>query len=150
MVSFEGGCHCGAIKVRFTTDQPAASLVPRADQCGFCRKHNAAVISDPAGHLDITIAERAGAAYRFGFNITDFHLCNQCGVFVAATGIGDDELRGVVNIHVLQDREQLAQSPMTVSFDGESVVDRQARRRVHWTPASVTYAVDGGQGINRS
>jgi hypothetical protein len=143
MAWFEGGCHCGAITVRFTSDLPVDLLVPRADQCGFCRKHNAAVISDPAGHLEVTIAETAGPPYRFGLSITDFHICKQCGVFVAATGTGEDELRGVVNIHALFDRERFSQPPVAVSFDGESVAQRQARRRRYWTRASVACATVG-------
>jgi hypothetical protein len=137
MTCLEGGCHCGAITLRFTTDLALDALVPRADQCSFCRKHNAAVVSDPAGQLDIVIAERAGPAYRFGLEITDFHLCRQCGVFVAATGIGDDPLRGVVNVHALRERERLSRPPVAVGFDGETIAERQARRRQHWTPASV-------------
>ena len=142
MTCFEGSCHCGAITVRFTTNLPDNALVPRADQCGFCRRHHAAVVSDPAGHLDIRITAQAGLPYRFGLETTDFHVCKQCGVFVAATGLGDDPLRGVINIHALHDRQALAQPPVAVSFDGEDIAERRARRRVRWTPASATYLVD--------
>lgn len=141
MTCFEGGCHCGAITVQFTTELPNDALVPRADQCGFCRRHHAAVISDPAGQLDIRIAAQAGAPYRFGLEITDFHVCKQCGVFVAATGVDDDPLRGVVNIHALDGRDALTQPPVAVSFEGEDIAERRARRRVRWTPASVTRLV---------
>jgi hypothetical protein len=138
MTCYEGGCHCGAIAVRFTTEQPASALVPRADQCGFCRRHNAAVISDPAGRLEIDIAERAGTPYRFGLEITDFHVCKQCGVFVAASGTGESASLGVVNIHALRDRDLFSSRAAAISFDGESVAERQARRRLHWTPARTT------------
>ena len=135
-------CHeCGAIMVRFTTDLPEDALEPRADQCGFCRRHHAAVISDPAGQLDIRIAAQAGPPYRFGLEITDFHVCKQCGVFVAATGADDDPLRGVVNIHALDERQAFARPPVAVSFDGEDIAERRARRHVRWTPASVTYLI---------
>jgi hypothetical protein len=138
MTIFEGGCHCGAITVSFTTELANDALVPRADQCGFCRRHHAAVISDPAGQLDIRIVAEAGQPYRFGLGITDFHVCKRCGVFVAATGVGDDPLRGVVNIHALHDRQAFAQPPVAVSFDGEDIAERRARRRIRWTPAKVT------------
>jgi hypothetical protein len=146
MARFDGGCHCGAITVSFTTGQPPAGLIPRADQCGFCRRHNAAVISDPNGALAIAIAAPAGSPYRFGLNITDFHVCRNCGVFVAATGGKGEQLVGVVNIHALNDRAQLSAPPVAVSFDGEGIAERQARREHHWTPATVTHAAQARSG----
>ncbi len=139
MVSFEGGCHCGAITVRFSTAQPADVLVPRADQCGFCRKHNAAVISDPAGRLVVTVSERAGPSYRFGLGITDFHVCKGCGVFVAATRLDGNAVFGVVNLYSLDDGAPFSQLAEKVSFEGENTAERQARRRVRWTPAEVRH-----------
>ena len=136
-VSLDGGCHCGAIRVRFLPRCPVDSLVPRADQCSFCRKHNAAVVSDPGGQLEISLSGQAGTPYRFGLGITDFHVCRSCGVFVAASWNDGEDRRGVVNIHALVDRALLSQDPVAVTFDSEGVAEREARRRLHWTPVTV-------------
>lgn len=135
MFRFDGGCHCGAITVRFLSSRPAHELVLRADQCSFCRKHHAAVLSDPDGLLEISFSKQAGAPYRFGLHITDFHVCGRCGVFVAASWSDAQQRRGVVNIHALTDRASLSQAPLPVDFDGEGLDQREARRRVGWTPA---------------
>jgi len=149
MACFEGGCHCGAITVRFTSDMPFDSLVPRADQCGFCRKHNAAVISDPAGHLDITSAEAAGPPYRFGLHITDFHICKQCGVFVAATGAGEGRCAAwsifmrctTGDVSSSRSRSALMTKAWRIVAPGDSS---------NWTPASVTHVEDVGPGSGRA
>jgi hypothetical protein len=137
MARYDGGCHCGAIAVSFETETPADSLVPRADQCSFCRKHHAATLSDPAGQIEIVLSPLAGAPYRFGLNITDFHLCRRCGVFVAASWRDEQGLRGVVNMRALNEPSAFSQLPVAVSFDGEGVADRGQRRRLHWTPARI-------------
>ena len=138
----EGGCHCGAGKIRFVSSRPPHALVPRADQCSFCRKHNAAVVSDPDGQLEILISQQAGAPYRFGLHITDFHICGHCGVFVAASWSDAQQRRGVVNIHALVDRASLSHAQVAVDFDGEDIAAREARRRRHWTPARVLHQPD--------
>jgi len=85
---------------------------------------NAAVISDPR-HLDITSAEAAGPPYRFGLHITDFHICKQCGVFVAATAPRGGAAR-VVNIHALHDRRRLIQPVASALMTKRGGSSRQA------------------------
>ena len=58
-------------------------LAPRACQCGFCRRHGARTVSDPAGAASLSLGEKA-MRYRFGTGTTDFLICGRCGVYVAA------------------------------------------------------------------
>ena len=138
MTTYAGGCHCGRFRIEFTTERAPAEFTPRADGCGFCRRHNAAAIADAEGALVVRAPAGAPEPYRFGLNITDFHVCDRCGVWVAATWAdADGRTYGVVNVPALDDRAAFAAQAVEVDFDGEDVAAREARRRRTWTPAAV-------------
>lgn len=137
---FKGGCHCGRLKLEFFTDRDPHALAPREDGCGFCRRHRAMAISDPAGSLCIYLPAEPPQPYRFGMNITDFHVCDRCGVWVAATWSDDDSLLGVINVPALDDRNLFDAAPVAVNFDGEDLQARETRRRMAWTPARIVTA----------
>jgi hypothetical protein len=134
MPHFQGGCHCGDISVTLSTEKPISDLRPRACQCSFCRRHAAAMISDPGGEMNLATNSADTSPYRFGLGITDFHVCTRCGVFVAATweDTNGDTL-GVVNIHALSNTD-VFMAPELISFEGESIQQREERRRRNWTP----------------
>ena len=98
-----GGCHCGQLRVDFSSALDPASMIPRACDCTFCEKHGAAYVSDPAGRLSI-VASGADALrrYRQGSQTAEFLLCDRCGVLVAV--IFDDGTRvyGAVNVRSLE------------------------------------------------
>jgi hypothetical protein len=137
MTSYAGGCHCGRIRMTFETALAPESFAPRADQCGFCQRHRAMAIADPAGSMVVHLPVDSPAPYRFGLGITDFHVCDRCGVWVAATWPDGERLYGVLNVPALDAREQFAGAPVIVDFDGEDVPAREARRRANWTPARI-------------
>lgn len=83
--ALRGGCHCGRIRIAFTTAQEPRGISPRVCDCSFCRKHGAAWISDPAGRLAIVATPPdALHAYRQGSETARLLLCRHCGVLVAA------------------------------------------------------------------
>jgi len=137
MRTFEGRCHCGRVKVAFSTDKDPRSILPREDGCGFCQRHRALALTDPAGSLSVHLPADPPTPYRFGLNITDFHVCDRCGVWVAATWPDGDGLRGIVNLPALDERSLFDAQPLAVNFDAEDVPAREARRRMAWTPAFV-------------
>jgi hypothetical protein len=100
---FRGSCHCGQLRLAFSTALDPADIVPRACDCTFCQKHGAAYVSDPAGHLSITLAN-AGALrrYRQGSNTAQFLLCERCGVLVAVIFEQDTRVFGAVNARCLE------------------------------------------------
>lgn len=76
--------------------------------------------------------------YRLGLGMTDFHVCHQCGVLVAATWEDrESAMFAVVNSRTLDIGEGFLLAPVTANFDGEGMEDREARRRKGWTPASI-------------
>lgn len=122
------------------TRRAIAEFVPRADQCGFCVRHRASAISDPGGFLELILPPDAPEPYRFGLGITDFHVCDCCGVFVAAIWWDGPQAYGVVNVPALDERDRFA-AATAADFEGETIADREARRRRTWMPAQVTRGV---------
>jgi hypothetical protein len=100
-----GSCHCGCVQVEFITGAELASTAPRACDCSFCQKHGAAYVSDPLGHLRITVAEpNALHSYRQGSGAARFWLCGRCGVLVAVTFEHQGNIYGAVNVGCLDER----------------------------------------------
>ena len=136
MTLFEGACHCGAVRAWFETALDAAEIEVRADQCGFCRRHGAKTVSDPAGSLRLSFREPAVDRYRFGTRTTDFIVCRACGAYVAAVIEGF----GVLNV-VAADIRPLADRPARpVDYEGENAALRLERRRQRWTPLTLEIA----------
>ncbi|MGZ8283950.1 MAG: GFA family protein [Allosphingosinicella sp.] len=131
----DGRCHCGAIRLAFDS---AAPLAPRACQCRFCRRHDARMVSNPAGSVVLELGPEA-RRYRFGTRATDFLFCGRCGSYVGAAVELDGRDYATLNLNVFDDpHPQLTARP--VSYDDESAPARAGRRRRNWTPARL---VDG-------
>jgi len=136
MSLYEGACHCGAISARFETAIEPAAMDVRADQCGFCRRHGAKTVSDPAGRLALAFREAAVERYRFGTRSSDFIVCRSCGAYMAAVIEG----YGVLNV-VGADIRAFADRPARpVDYDDETAAMRLARRRERWTPLTLEIA----------
>ena len=129
-----GACHCGKLRIRFSTALPHERFTPRACDCSFCQKHGAAYISDPGGQL---VIEARGPEpvhrYRQGSESADFLLCRDCGVLVAVVYEEGGTLYGAVNSGCLDERAQLApaQSASPQRLDPEV---KRRRWTELWTP----------------
>jgi hypothetical protein len=133
----KGSCHCGRIGVELSTELALDAIIPRRCSCGFCQRHGAIMVSDPDGTINLRTTGENEDVYRFGFETADFHVCADCGVFVAATWKDSTATFGVVNIRVLDEMNSFAE-PLTAHFDGEQSSGRNDRRRRNWTPTRIT------------
>ncbi len=128
----EGGCHCGAITLTFSTALTPGTTAPRACDCGFCRAHGAAWVSDAAAQLVIH-AHRPDRLrrYRQGAQAAQFLLCGDCGVLVAVVFEEANHTWAAVNSGCLQARDAFAPavpvSPQTLTPD-----EKTARWRQLW------------------
>ena len=134
MRSYQGGCHCGAIKVEFESASDPAALEVRACACGFCSRHGARTVSDPTGTLALEAGEEAIVAYRFGLGITDFIVCAHCGCYVAALMKDGGDTFGIANSLMLEDRAAFTTPVAPRDYGAEDQAGRRARRRAMWTP----------------
>ncbi len=132
MTTLTGACHCGAITARFETDDPVA-LPVRACQCGFCRRHGARTVSDPAGRLRLAFAEPAARRYRFGTESADFLICAGCGDYMAAVMDGV----AVLNVVAADMPEFAGRAPQPMVYDTETLEEKRARRLARWTPVTL-------------
>jgi hypothetical protein len=89
--------------------------------------------SNPASRLAITVRDHSLVSeYRFGSGTAIFHVCSRCGAVPLVTSEIESHLYAVVNVNVFEnvDRSQLRNAAVT--FDGEDVESRLARRQRHW------------------
>jgi hypothetical protein len=119
--TLHGSCHCGQLRVYFSTGLNPADFTPRACDCSFCQKHGSAYISDPAGRLSVSVSQGALRRYRQGSNAAEFLVCTQCGVLVAVTFEHNSRIYGAVNIGCLDGHTGLGgsapASPQTLTPD---------------------------------
>ena len=102
--AFRGGCHCGQLRVAFSTALDPASIIPRACDCSFCQKHGAAYASDPAGQLSVIMqSSDALRRYQQGSNTAEFLLCDRRGVLVAVVFEHNARMYGAVNTRSLEE-----------------------------------------------
>lgn len=134
--AFEGRCHCGAIGFIFRTSQPPARWAVRACQCSFCRGHGARTIADPEGSVTFQITEASKLRrYRFGTRSSDFLVCGNCGVYVAALLTSSNGQFATLNINTIRAPLEVPEAA-PVSYEGESGEQRQSRREQRWTPVA--------------
>ena len=142
LTTLHGRCHCGRIRVEFSTCQAAATISPRACDCSFCQKHGAAYVSDPAGKLRLTLTSRSAVrSYRQGSEVAEFQLCAECGVLVAVTFEHGGRVYGAVNATCLDGSAALgaavSASPQLLSSEA-----KVARWLQAWVP-DVQWVVTG-------
>ena len=141
MTTYPGSCHCGAVKIAYTTDKvPGAMRVGRC-ACSFCRRHGARTSGDPAGSVEFRAEPGSLSRYRFGLGITDYLLCARCGTYVGAVmpdenGQKSGEL-DIVNDNSLDMRDTFDPAPPLHVYDGEDEARRRARRRKFWMKTTV-------------
>ncbi|MEK9671783.1 MAG: GFA family protein [Rhodospirillaceae bacterium] len=138
MTDHKGGCHCGNIAVTFTTDKKPSDIAPRACQCSFCRKHATRALSDNQGHIHISVKDGSALGkYRFGQHVGDYVFCKNCGVYVSAYMDDGDKAFANVMANAMDDRDAWGPDE-AIHYDGEDEAGKRARRRIKWTPASMT------------
>ena len=139
MSGYSGGCHCGNIRVWFETELVPADLTPRACQCSFCRKHSTRALSDPSGHIHLTIKNKDNVScYQFGTKTTEFLICANCGVYVSAYMAYGENTYANVMANVLLAHESFGPG-ILIDYGVEDEAEKRERRRRDWAPASLTF-----------
>lgn len=128
-----GGCHCGNLRLALHWPATAARIPARACGCAFCVKHGGVWTSHPAARLAVSIRDAAHVGeYAFATRTATFHVCTRCGVVPFVTCEVDGRAHAVVNVNVLEDLPADRVDRAPVSFEGEDVDARLARRARNW------------------
>jgi hypothetical protein len=132
MHALRGGCYCGNLVVELELTHEPGHYHPRACDCGFCRKHGAAYLSDPQGSLRIQIRDPGhSTSYRQGNELAEMLLCTRCGVLVGALYREDERVYGTVNAKAIEGAEDFgAEQP--VSPKALAGNDKIARWKALW------------------
>src|SRR5579885_3592382 len=132
MTVYPGSCHCGAIRIAYTSDKTPEEMRPGRCSCSFCRRHGARTMGDPAGSVAFHAA--AGALSRYRLGITDYLLCSKCGAYVGAVMEDEGRLIATLNVNSLDIRDSFDPAPPLHVYDGEDEQRRRSRRRKFWMP----------------
>lgn len=132
---YPGSCACGAVVLRLRSARTPDAFRPRSDAatCAFCRAHDGVWISDPAGVLALSAADRT-VVRSFASEQVAFHVCAACGDVGYALFEHAGRTVGVVRVALFAAIRSAAQPVATTSFEGESVADAAQRRLATWTP----------------
>jgi hypothetical protein len=137
--SYEGQCHCGAIRGVLHATRPASELQVRSCQCGFCTRHGAMTVSDPAGRAVFDIERAALTTYQFGTRTGTSLICARCGMYAGVMLEDGGQVWSVLNVRGLAIAEFKDRTPEPVVYDGETPQARIARRKAKWTPTEIKY-----------
>ena len=137
-----GGCHCGALRWEFEGGTPLSTLVPRACDCDFCRRHRAAWVSDPQGRLQLQATVAALQRYRQGSGQAEFLMCRDCGVLVAVVARREaGALIGAANRNAFDAQDVLA-GETVVSLRSLAADAKLARWSQVWMPVELVELVE--------
>ena len=134
-----GSCHCGAIRATLAATRPAAELQVRACQCGFCTRHGAMTVSDPAGSATIEIVRAALRAYQFETRTGTSLICGTCGMYAGVIVEDGGKVWSALNVRGLAIPEFSGRVAEGVVYDGETPQARVARRKEKWTPTQIRW-----------
>jgi len=128
-----GRCHCGNIAFELDWEGDPPAIPARACNCTFCVKHGGVWTSNPKSTLTVTIgAPSLVSPYAFGTRTATFHVCARCGAVPLVTSEIEGRLYAVVNVNVLENVDSSWLRRADVSFEGEALDARLARRVRNW------------------
>jgi hypothetical protein len=76
MQTYEGGCHCGAVRFRVTA---ALDRVTECN-CSMCNKKGFLHLIVPQSQFELLRGADALSTYQFGTKIAKHHFCATCGI----------------------------------------------------------------------
>ncbi len=78
--------------------------------------------------------------YHFGMNMVDFLICKSCGNYIGAVQQIDDQLFGIINANLTENRGKQFGEAKPALFEQETGEERSARRKDAWTPITLKIA----------
>ena len=139
MHRYQGQCHCGAIRATLEATKPASDLQARACQCGFCTRHGAMTVSDPAGRAIVEITRAGLNRYQFATRTGTSLLCARCGMYAGVVLEDEGKVWSAINVRGLAIPEFKDRVAEPVVYEGETAEARIARRKQKWTPTELIF-----------
>jgi len=96
-------------------------------------KHGDVWTSSPNARLAVVLRDATLVSkYAFGTRTATFHVCTRCGAVPLVTSEIANHLYAVVNVNVFENVDPSWLRRASVSFEGEDVESRLARRTRNW------------------
>lgn len=128
-----GGCHCGNIRLTYSSPLPPAEIPVRRCDCSFCSKQGAFHTSHPQGRLQVQIKDPDRVRrYSFATLTSEAWFCGKCGVYLFMTSDIDSRRYAALNVNVLDDFSFNRLQVPTLSLSEDPVARRLDRRRKAW------------------
>ena len=116
--TYEGGCHCGAVRFRVTTSLATVY----ACNCSICSKMGWRLAFAPEQDFELLSGAEALSDYQFYKKHIHHRFCRTCGVRSFTTGPGKDGTQMVsINVRCLDEVGLEADNLSTQHFDGRSL-----------------------------
>ena len=80
MRSYQGSCHCGAVRFSFESEPIHKGV---RCNCSICARKGALMSPDPIPEAQLRIEAEDGALalYQFGARTAKHYFCNRCGIY---------------------------------------------------------------------
>jgi hypothetical protein len=115
--TYQGSCHCGAVRYEVTMAPPAKAF---ACNCSICSRSGWLLSFVPADAFRLVAGGDAQADYQFGKHHIHHLFCRTCGVRSFSRGAGKDGKEMVsINLRCLAGLDWAALPVET--FDGASI-----------------------------
>ena len=113
--TYAGGCHCGAVRFRVTTD-----LSQLFDcNCSRCKRVASVMTAVPASDFALECGEESLNPYRFNHHAIEHLFCKVCGIQSFSRGTSPSGPTVVVNVGCLDGVPLVERSGVT-HYDGAS------------------------------
>jgi hypothetical protein len=90
-------------------------------------------VTDPSGSVTFRFSEPSRLQrYRFGTRSSEFLVCSGCGVYIGALHTSSKGQFATLNINAMRAPLDVSE-PVPVTYDGESLEQKQSRREERWT-----------------
>ncbi len=76
MTTYEGGCHCGAVRFRVTADLDRVSEC----NCSMCAKKGFLHLIVPPERFELRSGAGDLSTYEFNTRVAKHHFCRRCGI----------------------------------------------------------------------
>lgn len=113
MESYEGGCHCGAVRYRIETELASATQC----NCSICTKKGMLNHRVAPERLTILEGKEVLALYQFGTHTAKHWYCPRCGIHVFSNPRRAPD-QYAVNLRTLDDFHRLLPAIEIRHFDG--------------------------------
>lgn len=77
MKTFQGSCHCGAVRFEVETDFPELTLC----DCSICRKKNALMVKVHESRFRLLAGADSLTEYQFHTHTAHHYFCKVCGIY---------------------------------------------------------------------